>query len=94
MHRKVDVLRVRANDDRLLIQSGKFLLLHSTSKENLDMAPSLKYLFCRPWNRKNTKELPNQDRILQMKHSAKFQCRPPRITPNIDAVQDNVLVEL
>ncbi|KYQ50517.1 hypothetical protein ALC60_10417 [Trachymyrmex zeteki] len=88
MHRKVDVSRVLANGDRLLIQLSKFLLLHSTSKENLDMAPSP------PWNRKSTTEPPSQDRILQMKHSAKFRCRPPRITPNIDAVRDNVLVEL
>ncbi|KYN37826.1 hypothetical protein ALC56_08025 [Trachymyrmex septentrionalis] len=93
MHHKVDVLRVLANDGRLLIQSNKSLLLHSTNKENLDMAPS-PYLFCRPWNRKNTMEPPSPDRILQMKHSAKFRCKPPRIAPNIDAVRDNVLAEL
>ncbi|KYN11884.1 hypothetical protein ALC57_16026 [Trachymyrmex cornetzi] len=94
MHHKVDVSRVLANDGRLLIRSSKSLLLHSTNKENLDMAPSPKYLFYRPWNRKSTTEPPSPDRILQMKHSAKFRCRPPRIAPNIDAVRDNVLAEL
>ncbi|KYM86760.1 hypothetical protein ALC53_03910 [Atta colombica] len=88
MHHKVDVSRVLVNDGRLLIQSSKSLLLHSTNKENLDTAPSP------PWNRKSTTEPPSLDHILQMKHSAKFRCRPPRIAPNIDAVRDNVLAEL
>lgn len=55
---------------------------------------SEKYLFYRPWNRKSTMVPPSQDRILQMKRSAKFRCRLLRTAPNTVAVRDNVLVEL
>lgn len=37
---------------------------------------------------------PSQDRILQMKRSARFRCRPLRKVPSINGVQDNALAEL